>query len=68
MTGLDIKIARIRAGLRQYKVAAALGITQTVLSQIENEQRNVSQEQLEQITRAIRVLAARSESEVPDAA
>jgi len=68
MTGLDIKVARIRAGLRQYKVAAALGITQTVLSQIENDQRIVSQERLEQIARTIRDLAVRPGSEVPDAA
>ena len=63
MTGLEIKILRIRAGLRQYRVAGALGMSQTVLSQIENGQRVVSQERIEEIARAIRELSA-VESEV----
>jgi transcriptional regulator with XRE-family HTH domain len=63
MTGLDLKIARVRAGLRQYHVAAAVGMSQSVLSQIENGQRVVSQERLDQIARAIRRLGGAAPSE-----
>ena len=35
ISGLEIKVRRIRAGLRQYQLAAQLGITQTKLSRIE---------------------------------
>ena len=35
MTGLDVKIMRIRVGLRQYVLAAALGIPQSTLCEIE---------------------------------
>lgn len=35
ISGLEIKVQRIRAGLRQYQLAAQLGITQTKLSRIE---------------------------------
>ena len=64
MNGVDIKVARIRAGLRQYRLAGALGISQTVLSQIENGQRIVPQERLEEIARAIRDVTAATASEV----
>jgi transcriptional regulator with XRE-family HTH domain len=64
MTGLDLKIARIRANLKQYRVAAALGVSQTVLSQIENDQRVVTPERLEQIAQTIRDLALPHVSEV----
>ena len=57
MNGLDLKIERVRRGLRQYRVAAALGITSTTLSQIENGQRIVPQERLEEFARVIRSLA-----------
>ena len=36
MDGIEIKIARIRAGIKQYELAAKLGINQTKLSEIEN--------------------------------
>ena len=36
MKGLDFKLARVRAGVKQYEMAAALGICQTRLSAIEN--------------------------------
>ena len=35
MTGLDIKIMRIRVGLRQYRLAAQLGVPQSTLCEIE---------------------------------
>jgi len=68
MTASDLKIARIRAGLRQYRLAAALGISQTALSQIENGQRPVPRERLEAIAEAIRGLAPPAAKESDDAA
>lgn len=35
ISGLQLKVLSIRAGLRQYELAAQLGITQTKLSEIE---------------------------------
>lgn len=35
MDGLEIKITRLRVGLKQYELAARVGITQTKLSEIE---------------------------------
>ena len=35
MTGIDIKIARIQAGLKGYELAARVGITPDVMSRIE---------------------------------
>jgi transcriptional regulator with XRE-family HTH domain len=35
MNALEIKIARIRAGLRQYQLTAKVSITQSKLSEIE---------------------------------
>lgn len=42
MNGLDAKILRIRAGVKQYQLAAALGITQTTLSLIENGRKELT--------------------------
>jgi len=36
MQGIDLKILRLKAGLRQYKLAAEIDIPQSRLSQIEN--------------------------------
>ena len=47
--GLELKIARIRAGLKQYQLAAKLGIAPTQLCEIENGRREVSPELLERI-------------------
>lgn len=33
--GLQLKVARIRAGLKQYELAARVGVSGTVLSRIE---------------------------------
>lgn len=44
MQSIDIKIARIKAGLKQYEVAAQLGMPQTTLSEIELGKREVSHE------------------------
>jgi len=39
MNGRDLKVKRVEAGLKQYRVAAALGIPQATLSYYENERR-----------------------------
>lgn len=56
--GLDIKIARIRAGLRQYEVAKSIGILPSRLSEIEAGRRQPSPELLEQL---LQVLNMRSD-------
>lgn len=47
--GLDIKIMRLKAGLRQYDVAARLGIHPSQLSEIESGRRKPSPELLKQL-------------------
>ena len=51
--GLELKIARLRAGLRQYELAARVGIAPTQLCEIETGRRELSPELLEQILRVI---------------
>ena len=51
--GLDLKIARLRAGLRQYEVAARVGVTATKLCEIEGGRRSPSPELLERILAVI---------------
>lgn len=52
--GMEIKIARIRAGLRQYEMAARVGILANRLSEIEAGRRRPSPELLERILQVIR--------------
>lgn len=40
--GLEIKITRLRSGLKQYELAAKLGINQARLSEIETGRREAS--------------------------
>lgn len=56
MNGLDLKVKRIQAGLRQYHVAAELGIPQTTLSYWENGHRPMPQGMQERILKAIEEL------------
>jgi transcriptional regulator with XRE-family HTH domain len=51
--GVELKIARIRAGLRQYQVATSVGILPSRLSEIEAGRRRPSPELLERILRVI---------------
>jgi DNA-binding XRE family transcriptional regulator len=51
--GLDLKIARIRAGLKQYELAARVGIAATQLCEVETGRREPSAELFEQILQAI---------------
>ena len=52
--GVEIKIARIRAGLRQYEVATSVGILPNRLSEIEAGRRRPSPELLELIHQVIK--------------
>lgn len=47
--GLDIKIARLKAGMRQYDLAARLGIPPSRLSEIESGRRNPAPEIVQQL-------------------
>ena len=55
-TGLDLKLRRIRAGVRQYRVAQALGIPASLLCDYENGRRPVPPEQAAAIATTIRAL------------
>ena len=52
--GAEIKVARIRAGLRQYDVAKSVGILANRLSEIEAGRRRPSPELLERILQVMR--------------
>ena len=52
--GVELKIACIRAGLRQYEVATIVGILPNRLSEIEAGRRRPSPELLERILRVIK--------------
>ena len=52
--GVEIKIARIRAGLRQYEVTTSVGILPNRLSEIEAGRRRPSPELLERILQVIK--------------
>lgn len=49
VNGLDIKIARLKVGLRQYDLAARLGIPSSRLSEIESGRRKPAPEIIRQI-------------------
>ena len=51
--GVEIKVARIRAGLRQYEVAMSVGILPSRLSEIEAGRRKPSEELAKRIFQAI---------------
>ena len=53
MTGLDIKIARIRAGLKQFELAQRARVRPNELSMIENDRIVVSPEKLGRIVAAL---------------
>ncbi len=53
MDGTDIRIARIRAGLRQYELARRASIREPELSLIENNRKQPSPEKLARIIAAL---------------
>ena len=54
MSGIELKCERIRSKVPQYILAAALGITQTELSQYENEKRQLTAELQAQIKKKLK--------------
>jgi transcriptional regulator with XRE-family HTH domain len=56
MIGLEIRIARIRAGLKQYELAARAGIREPELSLIENGRKQPSAEKAARIVEALNAL------------
>lgn len=60
MNGTDIKVERVRLGLRQYIVAARLGVPQTTLCAIENGRRPVTHEEAISIREKLRELASQT--------
>jgi transcriptional regulator with XRE-family HTH domain len=48
-TGIEVKIARLRAGVKQYQLAGMLGIGVSQLSEMETGRRPVSPDMAERI-------------------
>lgn len=63
MKGMELKIARIRAGLKQYELAQLVGISQNRLSLIELDRRQPSPELLERIREALAAVLRDQERE-----
>ena len=53
MTGIDIKIARIRSGLKQYELAAKIGVPQSTLCEIEGEKKPLEPQLLGKILKIL---------------
>jgi len=53
VNGIDIKIARLKAGIRQYELAARLGIHPSHLSEIETGRRKPSPELDDRLNRIL---------------
>jgi len=53
MDGLELKLRRIESGLRQYEVAARVGIAPCRLSEIETGRREADPELLQRILKVI---------------
>ena len=51
--GLSIKIARLKVGLRQYDLAALLGIPPSRLSEFESGRRKLAPDIIEQILKIL---------------
>jgi len=53
MDGIELKILRIRAGIRAYELARRLGMSESALSRIETGRRQPSPELTERIAGAL---------------
>lgn len=53
MNRFEIVALRLRAGLRQYQLAALLGVTQTALCDLERGRRSITQDDERRIRQAI---------------
>ena len=58
MKGIDLKLERVKAGVTQARVAALLGVSQTVLHSIEAGKRPVNHEEAAAVLKAIRIAAS----------
>jgi transcriptional regulator with XRE-family HTH domain len=58
MDGLDLKIARLRAGVRGYELARHVGMTESMLSRIETGRRAASPDELADLVAAVDAIAA----------
>ena len=61
-SGLELKIARLRASLKQYELAAKLDISTTQLCEIETGRRQPSPELTEKIKRVLQELQAEKQA------
>ena len=59
----SIKVERTRLGVRQYRLAAALGVPQTTVCAWENGRRPMTSDQERRALEALRVLAQASRDE-----
>ena len=55
--GLELKIARLKSGIKQYELASKLNITPSQLSEIESGRREASPELSQKIKTAIQSLS-----------
>ena len=60
INGIEFKIARIRAGYRQYEIAAQLGIHPCQLSEIESGRRQPSAEILKRLIQILGLIESTS--------
>ncbi|MGH2531565.1 MAG: hypothetical protein ACRDJW_04590 [Thermomicrobiales bacterium] len=58
MNGTDVKVERVRRKVKQYRLAAALGITQSELCAVENGRKPITHDRAITIRNVIRELAA----------
>ena len=58
LTGFDVKVARLRACIPQWRLAQELGLRPGVLSEIENGRRSLSPAQLSGIMEVIASMEA----------
>ncbi len=65
VTGIELKLLRVRRGVRQYRVAQHLGIPPSKLCDVENGRRAVAPALAERIAKAIDDLSGVAEPEVP---
>ena len=57
MDGLDLKIARLRAGVRGFELARHVGMTESMLSRIETGRRTSGPDELARLVAAVDVVA-----------
>ena len=58
MNGLDLKIARLRAGVRGFELARHVGMTETMLSRTETGRRVANSDELARLLAAVDAIAA----------